>query len=160
MRRRSKTPNTLEQHDVFGNEDAARLQAEVAELRVSMTELSAQVNSQFTTIAAHAEIARQQVDFARNEAHANVERTREMLIGLLEQVRAEPGYHQSGSAPGPSSLATIERLQAVEMQLADALETTNACFHRQNDLADTMAAFIDTMMFERRDEPVTGLALR
>ncbi len=160
MRRRSKTSNTLEQHDVFGNEEAARLQAEIVDLRTMMAELSTQVNSQFTTIAAHAEIARQQVDFARDEAHANLERTREMLIGLLEQVRAEPGYHQPGSAPGPSSLATIERLQVVETQLTAALATTDQCFHRQNELADTMAAFIDTMMFERRDEPVTGLALR
>jgi N-formylglutamate amidohydrolase len=160
MRRRSKITNTLEQHVVFGDEDAARLQAEIAELKASMAELSAQVSSQFTTIAAHAEIARQQVDFARNEAHANLERTRDMLIGLLEQVRAEPGYHQPGSAPGPSALATIERLHTVEAQLAKALETTDACFHRQNELADTMAAFIDTMMFTKRDEPVTGLALR
>ena len=160
MRRRSKMPNTLEQLDVFGNEEAARLQSEIADMKGLLAELSAQVSSQFTTIAAHAEIARQQVDFARNEAHANLERTREMLIGLLEQVRAEPGYHQAGSAPGPSSSATIERLQAVEAQLAKALETTNSCFHRQNELADTMAAFIDTMMFTGRDEPVTGLALR
>jgi len=160
MRRRSKTPNTLEQLDVFGNEEAARLQAEIADLKVAMVELSAQVSSQFTTIAAHAEIARQQVDFARNEAHSNLERTREMLIGLLEQLRAEPALHRPGTAPGPSTLATLERLQSVETQLAKALETTNSCFHRQNELADTMAAFIDTMMFTQRDEPVTGLALR
>ena len=46
-----------------------------------------QVHAQFTSIAAHAEIARDAVALARGEARADLERTRETLIGLMEQVR-------------------------------------------------------------------------
>ena len=89
MSRRSKKAHTLGEHAIFGDEEAAKLRADLDELRASLADLTDRVHSQFTTIAAHAEIARTQAEHARAEARADLERTRDTVIGLIEQVRAE-----------------------------------------------------------------------
>lgn len=162
MRKRSKPAKQLGQHEIFGDEDAAEMRSEIAQLRAMIIETNDQVHSQFTTIAAHAQIAREQADFAREEAHANLERTREMLIGLLEQVHAEPDrtHHQPGSAPGASIESQQERIAAIEARISTIADTTSYCFRRQHELADTMVAFLDTMTAQRNNEPVAGLSLR
>jgi hypothetical protein len=160
---RRKTARTLGEHGIFGDEEAAQLRRDLDDMRAEMRELAGQLHAQFTTIAAHAEIAREQSELARAEARADLERTRETLIDLIETVRVEAanagGYHVPGSRPGLSAEVTAERLAAVEEALAAADATVERCFQRQNELADTMAAFIDTMMAERRGEPVAGLSL-
>jgi hypothetical protein len=160
---RRKTARTLGEHGIFGDEEAAQLRRDLDDMRAEMRELAGQLHAQFTTIAAHAEIAREQSELARAEARADLERTRETLIDLIETVRVEAanagGYHVPGSRPGLSAEVTAERLAAVEEALAAADATVERCFQRQNELADTMAAFIDTMMAERRGEPVAGLTL-
>ena len=160
---RRKTSRTLGEHGIFGDEEAAELRADLDEMRMEIAELAGQLHAQFTTIAAHAEIAREQSEFARAEARADLERTRETLIELIETVRVEAanagGYHVPGARPGPSVEVTAERVAAVEKSLAAADAAVERCFQRQNELADTMAAFIDTMMAERRGEPVAGLSL-
>lgn len=160
---RQKTRRTLGEHDIFGDEEAAAIRRELDELRAEVRDLGVQLHAQFTTIAAHAEIAREQSELARAEARADLERTRETLIELIETVRVEAanagGYHVPGSRPGAAVEATVERIAAVEAALASAGETVERCFLRQNELADTMAAFIDTMLAERRGEPVAGLTL-
>lgn len=158
---RKKSADVTFEHSVFGDEEAAAMRAELTELRAMVAELSAQVQSQFTTIAAHAEIARQQSDFIRDEAAANLERTRETLIGLIEQVRGGTRAPAAGGAwapPGPSAIATAERVTAMEAQVAKALETVQYCFRRQQDLAATMEALLDTVVYEQRNEPVLRLA--
>lgn len=148
-------------HAFFGDEDAAQLRAELDELRTELRSLTERVQAQFTTIAAHAEISRQQIEFARDEARADLDRSRDTLIGLIEQLRGErAGYHVAGTAPGPSKAATNERFERSEQRIADLAETVERCFSRQNQLADTMAAFLDTVLAEQRGEPVAGLSLR
>ena len=125
MQGRRKTGRTLGEHEIFGDEEAAKLQAEVIELRQMVLDLSAQVHAQFTTISAHAEIAREQVEFARDEARADLERTRELLIRLVERTREDlsdsEGFRIPGHRPGPSTIVNAERLQAVESRLGEAL---------------------------------------
>jgi hypothetical protein len=161
---RRKTNRTLGEHGIFGDEEAAELRRDLDDMRAEMRDLAAQLHAQFTTIAAHAEIAREQSELARAEARADLERTRETMIELIETVRIESanagGYHVPGSRPSLSAEVTAERLAKVEEALAAADATVERCFARQNELADTMAAFIDTMMAERRGEPVAGLTLR
>lgn len=160
---RQKTSRTLGEHGIFGDEEAAQLRRELDDLRTEVRELAGQLHAQFTTIAAHAEIAREQSELARGEARADLERTRETLIELIETVRVEAanagGYHVPGSAPGMSAEVTAERIAAVEDALTAADATVEQCFRRQNELADTMTALIDTMLAERRGEPVAGLSL-
>jgi uncharacterized coiled-coil protein SlyX len=159
--RRSKRAHTLGEHAIFGDEEAAQLRAELDELRATMAELADRVHSQFTTIAAHAEIARTQAEQARAEARADLDRTRDTVFGLIEQVRAEPtsALHVPGSPPGPSVASQQDRLDALDQRLVHLAQTVDLCFDRQRELADTMAALIDTVFAEHRNEPVAGLAL-
>jgi hypothetical protein len=160
---RRKGARTLGEHGIFGDEEAAQLRADVTELREIVIDLTERVHAQFTTISAHAEIARQQVEFARDEAHADVERTREMLIGLIERARADiggqAGLHVPGSPPGPSSAAHTERIEALELRIVEIIGSLDRCFARQRILADTIEALLDTVLAERRGEPVAGLSL-
>ena len=155
---RKKSANVSFEHAVFGDEDAAAMRAELVELRAMVAELSSQVQSQFTTIAAHAEIARQQADFIRDEARADLDRTRDTLIELLDQVRGGTRAPGVWAPPGPSAIATAERVTAIEAQVAQALDTVQYCFRRQQDLAATMEALLDTVIYEHRNEPVLRLA--
>ena len=159
--KRTKTANTLGEHSIFGDEEAARLRAELDELRASVHDLTDRVHSQFTTIAAHAEIARTQAEQARGEARADLDRTRDTVIELIEQVRGEVAgaVHVAGTAPGPSTTDQAERLDQFDQQLARVTRVVETCFQRQQELADTMAALIDTVFAERRGEPVAGLSL-
>lgn len=157
---RKKSANSAYELNLFGDEEAAVIRAELTQLRALVGELTAQVNSQFTTIAAHAEIARQQADFIREEAQANLDRTRDTLIGLLDQVRGGTRAPAGGAwaPPGPSAIATAERVEVMETRLAHALDTVEFCFKRQQDLAATMEALLDTVIYEHRNEPVLRLA--
>jgi chromosome segregation ATPase len=158
---RRETHDTLGERGILGDEAIAELLNTVEQLRNAVTDLKERVDSQFTTIAAHAEIARQQAELARNEARADLDRTRDTLLGLIEQVRAEQvtGTHVPGSRPGPSIAAGNERFESIEGRLVELATTVERCFKRQNELADTMTAFLDTMMAHQRGEPVAGLAL-
>lgn len=163
MFEKRKTSRTLGEHGIFGDEEAAQLRAELDELRTEMRDLADRLHAQFTTIAAHAEIAREQNELARAEARADLDRTRDTLIELIETVRVEAahagGYHVPGSRPGTSNEVSNERLAVVEEAVERASASVERCFRRQNELADTMAAFVDTVFAEQRGEPVAGLAL-
>src|SRR5688572_15039426 len=160
MGARRKIGRTLGEHGIFGDEEAARLRSDVTELRDLVANLTERVHAQFTTISAHAEIARQQFEFAREEAHAELERTREVLIELIERTRDEfsheGGIHISGTAPGASVAAHAQRVRDVEDHVAELATALERCFQRQQILADTMEAVLDTVMSERRNEPVAG----
>ena len=160
---RRNIPRTLGEHSIFGDEQAAALRSDLDELRAVVVDLSDRLHAQFTTIAAHAEIAREQADFARQEARADLDRNRDTLIGLIEQLRAETAQHRTehvgDTADGPSSVARGERFETVEAQLDEVIQRVDACFARQRELADMVAAFLDTMLAEQQSEPVSGLQL-
>jgi hypothetical protein len=163
MRGRRKSGRTLGEHGIFGDEEAAKLRADLTELRDLLANLTERVHAQFTTISAHAEIARQQFDFAREEAHAELERTREMLIDLVERTRAElstdAAVHLAGAAPGASVVAQAQRVSDLEARFDTAAKDLDRCFQRQGILADTMEALIDSVLSEQRGEPVARLTL-
>lgn len=160
---RRKSGRTLGEHEIFGDEEAASLRSDLSDLRDLVADLTDRVHAQFTTISAHAEIAREQFEFARQEAHAELERTREMLIELIERARlemsSESGTYTPGMAPGPSVVAQVQRVSDLESRFADTDAGLERCFQRQQILADTMEALLDTVLSERRGEPVAGLTL-
>ena len=160
MFHRREMQHTLGELGILGAEAIADLLTTVEQLRAEVVDLKARVDSQLTTIAAHAEIARKQAEFVRREARADLERSRETLIGLIEQVRSpSPELHVPGTPPGPSADTPPERVGEVERRIDELNSTVERCFNRQNELADTMAAFLDTVMAEQRGEPVAGLSL-
>jgi chromosome segregation ATPase len=159
-RRHEKTCPDLGEHTIFGHEEAAALRSDLDAVRAQVRELAERVSAQFTSIAAHAEISREQLGQVRDEARADMERSRETVIKLIEQVRAEAsGLHVTGSRPGPSGAAINERFEALEATLDQLAAAVEQCMAQQRRMADTMAAFIDTILAADRHEPVFGLAL-
>lgn len=174
-RRRTKTLPELGEHQIFGDEAAAQVHTELAELRSLVDDLNARVNAQFTSIAAHAEISQHEVQLARDEARADMERSRDTLIGLLDQLRHDvltvpsddevPEPAPDLPAPPPfSAVATIdedtinERFDAVESAVGELADTLDRSLAGQRHLADTMSAFIDTMLAQQAD-PLADLSI-
>ena len=52
-----------------------------------------------------------------------------------------------------------DRINGIEHRVSELGHTLDRCFTRQNELADTMTAFLDTVLAEQRGEPVAGLSL-
>ena len=161
MNVRSKNANKQGEHAIFGDEEAAALHAEVASLREMVAELADRVHAQFTTISAHAEIARQQVDFTREEARSDLERTRELVLELIDQTRRDFSHTAvapSSLLPAPSAPVSNTRIEVIEERLGSIAVSLDRCFDRQRELADTMAALLDTILGDA-STPVRGLAI-
>ena len=162
MGRGRKRTDTLGEHGILGDEQAAELRSDLDHLRATVAGLSERLHAQFTTIAAHAEIAREQAEFARQEARADLDRNRDNLIGLIEQLRREANRQQeqvAGAAPGPPAETQRQRVEAVDAQLERLGQRLDTCFAQQRELADMVAAFLDTMLADQRGEPIAGLHL-
>lgn len=159
MNRWTKTSRELGEHAIFGDEELAALQADLEQLTQVVTELSGQLHAQFTTIAAHAEIAREQSAFARDEARADLERTRSTLIELIEQARG----HQHAYPPPmvkDSGAGSSTRVDSLERRIDALTSTVEDMADRQRELADMMAAMLDTVVSnEHASTPVTSLSL-
>ena len=136
------------EHAIFGDEEAAEMRAQLAAVVGRVDELNERVNAQFTSISAHAEISREQMSEVREEARADMERSREMLLGLIDRLRDE---REDGFVDGPTERSD-ERLDGIEQQVAALAETLERCEQRQRHIAETMSNFIDTMMAQP-DEP-------
>jgi hypothetical protein len=75
--------------EILGDERAAAIDATLADLTARVAGLEEQVRSAFTTMASYVRIADDATTFARDEARADTERTRQLLIELMEQLRTE-----------------------------------------------------------------------
>ena len=141
--------------------------ASIEELKAQVADLNARVHSQFTTIAAHAEIARQQAEFVREEARADLDRTRDTIIGLDEQVRtgvvgvvtrdgaADTSWPApDGPTPLPAPAMPDPRVDAIERQLESIGAAVERCFERQRELANTMEAMLDTVLAVQMQQPM------
>jgi hypothetical protein len=166
MSRRSRQPQSTDDAGAafFGDELAAELANRLTELAQQVLALEDQVRSQFTSVATYAAIASEQFEFARHEARADLDRTRDMLIGLVEQLRTEVGGRaRLSSLPGPSLVPTSTAVSAdhdrVVRRLDDVERALDACFERQRDLAETVAAVFDTITAGNGSEPIADLAL-
>jgi hypothetical protein len=151
-------------HVILGDEQAAELANRLSALAQQVVALEDQMRSQFTSVATYAAIATEQVEFARSESRADLDRTRDMLIGLMEQLRNELGHRPTrGSVlPGPSGLPTpvpgTEDVRVVG-RLDDLERAIEVCFERQRELAETVAAVFDTITAGNGSQPIPDLAL-
>ena len=96
---------TIGEESILGDVQAAELRTSVELLAGQVAALEEQMRSQFTSVATYAAIAQEQCDFVRNEARADLERTRNTLIQLIEQLRAEVSGGTSRALPVPSAIA-------------------------------------------------------
>jgi hypothetical protein len=164
MFRRSERPATYDAGAaIFGDEQAAAFAAQLTSLGEQVAALEEQMRSQFTSVATYAAIASEQVEFARSEARADLDRTRDTLVALMEQLRNEVSHPRvRAGLPGPSgvpiAMMAADHDGRVLERLADVEQSVQRLFERQRELAETVAAVFDSLT-SSSGEPVSGLAL-
>lgn len=131
--------------DFLGDEEELDQQAMLAELRDRVVSVEQQLHSQFTSMAAYAQIAQEQVELVRAEAKAHTERTEERLIELIERERADRIEALTGRAPvrGGSDPAMQLRLEVLDRNVAEIRAGLDDCLARQKALADAITALFE-----------------
>jgi transposase len=165
MTRRSKRSADFDAAtSIFGDEQAAAFATQLQTLAEQVAALEDQMRSQFTSVATYAAIASEQVEFARNEARADLDRTRDTLVRLMEQLRNEVLHPRAsvglpGPTGAPTPMAHADLDGRVLQRLADVERAVEQIFDRQRELAEMVAAVFDSLTAAPEHEPVHGLAL-
>ena len=119
--------------DFFGDETAVAEAARVDQLLGRVTQVEQQVSSQFTSLAAYAQISQEQIELVRSEAqHAN-ERSEQRIVGLIERERADRMSTQ------PGGVDVTARLDALDAQMSEIRDSLRECLLNQEALVDAMA---------------------
>ncbi len=152
--------------DLFGDEEAAEHHAAIAEVRTRVEQVEAQLHSQFTSMAAYAQIAQEQVELARSESQAASERTERRVIELVERERSDRIEMLTGHSPANNGCGAPDvnaRLDALERSIAEIREGLADCLSRQKALADAITALFEpklaTLPPPTTDGPIGDLSL-
>jgi len=134
----------------FGDEEAAAKAATIDGLATRVHQVESQLNSQFTSMAAYAQIAQEQVELARSEASMAVDRSEQRMVELIERERNDrlaatgAGPSNPGGAIGWSSPEAEARLTTLESSVAEIRNGLAECLNRQKALADAITALFDS----------------
>ena len=123
------------------------------EFRNRLVKLEQQVLSQYTSMAAYATIAKQDVEAVKVEARADLDRSQATVIGLTEKLRNEINGRLDGlerrSAGGDLSADDVSRLANVERDLASALTALQQCLQENQELRTQVAGLVEQRMQEQ-----------
>jgi hypothetical protein len=119
--------------DFFGDESAVAEAVRVDHLHQRVTQVEQQISSQFTSLAAYAQIAQEQVELVRSEAQHVSERSEQRVVGLIERERAD----RIGAATG-GGIDVTPRLDALDAQVAEIRDGLQQCLSNQKALADAI----------------------
>jgi hypothetical protein len=165
MRRKSDMWQSAGDVAFLPGESEQAAQAALIDAHDRIKRLEEQLNSQFTSMAAYAQIAQQSIDVARAESRADLEREKAMLVSLVERVRDEcraPSAAASPSAlappagpaattpashtPRPDDVALGERLDRLETRFDMMSQQFGQCLRSQEDLANSIAFMFEHQM--------------
>lgn len=131
----------------FGDEAAAAEIVRVDDLHHRVSQVEQQISSQFTSMAAYAQIAQEQIETARSEAKHATERTERRVTELIERERADRIESGGGAAVGTGSGWTAPdvaaRLDSLERSVSEVKHGLNECLARQKALADAITALFE-----------------
>ena len=140
-------PDTLDTSaldEFFGDEAAAENTVEIHDLRDRVEQVESQIRSQFTSLATYAQIAQEQIELARSESRAAVERSEQRATSLIERERADRITSFTGEAP-EGSPDVASRLDALEHSVARIQKGLDDCRQQQKDLALAITAMFDRL---------------
>jgi hypothetical protein len=146
------TENPITLDDFFGDEEAAEEAVQVADLYERVEQVESQVNSQFTSLAAYAQIAQEQIELARSEATANSERAENRLTSLIERERTDRVLAGSGRVADLAPEVTA-RLDVLEASIAEIKQGLAECIERQRALADAITTLLQRSKLRPPLEP-------
>ncbi len=150
MRRKSDMWQDFSGESFLPGEGEQAATAAAADVRDRLAMVEEQLKSQFTSMAAYAQISQQAIDTARAEARADLDREKATIVSLVEQVREElhgktvppPAETTAARSADPEAavrLAMLEdRFEQLSRQFAQTLKY-------QEDLANSIA-----IMFEQQ----------
>ena len=123
------------------------------EFRNRLVKLEQQVLSQYSSMAAYATIAKQDVEAVKVEARADLDRSQATVIGLTEKLRNEINARLDGlerrSVGGDLSEDGASRLAKLEHDLASALTALKQCLQENQDLRTQVAGLVEQKMQEQ-----------
>ncbi len=119
--------------DFFGDENAVAEAVRVDQLHQRVTQVEQQISSQFTSLAAYAQIAQEQVELVRSEGQNSTERSEQRVIGLIERERAD----RISAGPG-GGVDVTARLDSLDAQVAEIRDGLQQCLSNQKALADAI----------------------
>ena len=123
------------------------------EFRNRLVKLEQQVLSQYSSMAAYATIAKQDVEAAKVEGRADLDRSQATVIGLTEKLRNEINGRLDGlerrSGGGDLSEDGASRLANVERDLASALHALQQCLQENQELRTQVAGLVEQRMQEQ-----------
>ena len=161
MRRKSDMwHNVNDQMSFLPGEGEQAAQTAAADMRERLATLEGQLKSQFTSMAAYAQIAQEAVGVARAEARADLDREKATIVTLVERVHNEllgeaPRHPLAPpSAPQPSvDISTLARLALLEDKFERMSQQFTQVMRSQEELANSIA-----MMFEQQMRSAGWLA--
>jgi hypothetical protein len=152
--------------DFFGDEAATDHSTQLDTLRDRVQQAEQQIHSQFTSMAAYAQIAQEQIELARAESKSETVRTESRLTALIERERTDR-LAVTGDAPSvPSDIDT--RLTTLEEAVEVIKVGINDCLSRQKALADAITTLFEPQHNGQAQQtfppptingPIGGLAL-
>lgn len=161
MRRKSDMWHDVnDQMSFLPGEGEQAAQTAAADVRDRLATLEGQLKSQFTSMAAYAQIAQEAVGVARAEARADLDREKATIVTLVERVHNEllgeaPRHPLAPpSAPQPSvDISTLARLALLEDKFERMSQQFTQVMRSQEELANSIA-----MMFEQQMRSAGWLA--
>ena len=126
------TEGDLTVDDFFGDEAAVAETVRVDHLQQRVAHVELQINSQFTSLAAYAQIAQEQVEMVRSEALHSNERSEQKVIALVERERADRLADATGVAD------VTARLDSLDAQIDEIRQGLQLCLSNQKALADAI----------------------
>ena len=152
MRRNDKSWVELDQPmEPFLPDESTESGATLAvELRTRLVRLEQQVMAQYTSMAAYATIAKQDVASAKAECRSDLDRSQATLIGLLEKLRKEINSRlDSVESRGSGDVASGNegsRLKRLEDDLASATKALHRCLRENEELRAQVAELVEHRM--------------
>ncbi|MFT4773620.1 MAG: hypothetical protein ACI83Y_000818 [Candidatus Azotimanducaceae bacterium] len=125
----------------FGDEGAVDQNTQLDTLRDRMSQAEQQIHSQFTSMAAYAQIAQEQIELVRAESKSETVRAESRLTQLIERERTDR-ISVSGDAPSVGSVPTdiAARLTTLEETVEVIKVGINDCLIRQKASADAITS--------------------
>lgn len=150
MRRKSDMWQDFSGESFLPGEGEQAATAAAADVRDRLAMVEEQLKSQYTSMAAYAQISQQAIDTARAEARADLDREKATIVSLVEQVREE--LHANAIRPPaettvatPADADTAVRLATLEDRFEQLTQQFAQTLKYQEDLANSIA-----FMFEQQ----------
>ena len=155
MRRKSDMWTDFSGESFLPGEGEQAAKAAAADVRERLAMVEDQLKSQYTSMAAYAQISQQAIDTARAEARADLDRERATIVSLVEHVRGElhattpvtTAVATSPTAPisAVPDVGALARIALLEDRFEQLSQQFSQTLKYQEDLANSIA-----FMFEQQ----------